>query len=207
MNDKLPKKTGILGGTFNPIHTGHLILAQNAIEYCALDKVLFVPSGCSYFKDPTVIADTKHRLNMTKEAIKDNERFMISDIEAVREGNSYTCDTLTELNAQYPDTHFYFIIGADTLFAIESWKDPEVIFKSCTLVCAKREGFEANRLSAKADDLKARFGADIVIMDVPEVDISSTLIRDMLVKNRSCRYYIPDAVLDYINVNGLYKEK
>ena len=206
MNNKCyQKKTGILGGTFNPIHVGHLILAQNAMEACGLDKVIFIPSGCSYLKDPKEVAETKHRVAMTALAIKNNERFELSTIESDREGDSYTYETLCILKNSEPDTHFYYIVGADTLLYMENWKKPEEIFDKCTVVCAKRDGHSGEVLKQKAEYLKERFGADIIIMDVEETNVSSSMIRILLADGKSCRYYLDDAVSDYIKENALYR--
>ena len=206
-NERYPKRTGILGGTFNPIHVGHLILAENAMEMCDLDKVLFIPSGCSYLKDPEEIAETRHRVAMTELAIKDNDRFEISVIEADRPGNSYTYETLELLTEAAPDTGFYYIVGADTLLFMENWKKPEEIFKRCTVVCAKRDGHTGKVLEEKAAYLRDRFNADIIIMDVSETNVSSSMIRNLLAEGKSCRYYLADPVLGYIKENGLYSNK
>ena len=203
-NASYPKKTGILGGTFNPIHTGHLILAQNAMEFCGLDKVLFVPSGCSYLKDPKEVAAVKHRVRMCELAIKDNVRFELSTVESDREGNSYTYETLDILNRENPDTRYYFIVGADTLMYMENWKEPGRIFSSCTVVCEKRDAIDAGILEDKVRYLTDRFKADVILMDIPEVKISSSAIRELLAKKKSCRYYLNDEVIDYIEKNGLY---
>ncbi len=203
-NGSYRKKTGILGGTFNPIHIGHLALAQNAMEYCGLDEVLFIPSGCSYLKDPETIAETEHRLAMTKIAIEDNPRFVLSTIETDRPGNSYTYETLDILTGKDPSARYYYITGADTLLYMENWKNPEAIFDKCTVVCAKREGRSDEILSRKAEFLKERYNADVIIMDVPEIAVSSSMIRQMLSEGKSCRYYLPDSVSGYIKDNGLY---
>ncbi len=199
-----PQKIGILGGTFNPIHTGHLMLAQNALEYCRLDKVLIMPSGCSYFKDPDTVVSAEHRVKMTQLAIEDNDSFELSSIEADRSGNSYTYETLEILCELSPDTQYFYIIGADTLFSMETWKRPEDIFSRCTIVCARRDSVPDEDLKKKAKDLKIRFDADVILMDIPEVPISSTMIRDLMKKGMSLKYYLDDKVIEYIKQNGLY---
>ena len=204
-NDSYLKKTGILGGTFNPIHIGHLMLAQNALEYCKLDKVLIMPSGCSYFKDPDTVVSTEHRVKMTALAIEGNPRFELSTIEADRSGNSYTYETLEILCDQENDTQFYYIIGADTLFSMETWKRPEDIFSRCSVVCARRDGMDEDALTDKAEELKNRFDAKVILMDLPEVPVSSTAIRELLGKGMSLKYYLDDKVIKYIGDNGLYR--
>ncbi len=203
-NERYQKRTGILGGTFNPIHIGHLTLAQNALEHCGLDEVLFIPSGVSYLKDPQTIADKKHRVNMTRLAIEDNGRFLLSLIETEREGNSYTYETLDTLTKENPSVRYFYIVGADTLLYMENWKHPELIFDRCTVVCAKREGKSDDILYDKAAFLKEKYKADVMIMDVPEIASSSSMIRQMLSEGRSCRYYLSDNVREYITVNHLY---
>lgn len=204
-NDSYLKKIGILGGTFNPIHVGHLLLAQNALEYCGLDKVLIMPSGCSYFKNPREVASVSDRVNMTALAIEDNDGFELSRIEADREGNSYTFETLDILCGQNPDTRYYYIIGADTLFSMETWKKPDVIFSKCTVVCAKRDNMSDRELENKAGYLKEQFKADVIIMDIDEIPISSTFIRKQISQGKSCKYYLDDKVIQYIKEHELYK--
>ena len=204
-NDSYRKKVGVLGGTFNPIHIGHLTLAQNAMEYCDLEKVLFVPSGCSYLKDPKDVASTVHRVKMTELAIKDNSRFELSTVESERAGNSYTYETLEILNKEQPDTDYYFIVGADTFMFMENWKEPERIFAACKIICAKRDGMDSDELNEKAVHLKEKFNADMLIMDIPEIDVSSSTVRRLLRSGISCRYYLDEDVRRYITDNALYK--
>lgn len=198
-------KIGILGGTFNPIHIGHLILAQNALEHCELDKVLIIPSGCSYLKDPETIADTKYRIEMTRLAIEGNDRFELSLIETEREGNSYTYETLTGLCDMDPDARYYYIIGEDTLFGMETWKRPEIIFSKAAIVCAQRDGQPDELLFEKIKQLKNDYNADITVLDVPEVAVSSSMIRKLLCEGKSCKYYLDEKVIAYIKENGLYE--
>ena len=204
-NDSYLKKIGILGGTFNPIHVGHLLLAQNALEYCGLDKVLIMPSGCSYFKNPREVASVSDRVSMTALAIDGNDRFELSRIEADREGNSYTYETLDILCKCNPETRYYYIIGADTLFSMETWKKPDDIFSKCTVVCAKRDNMSDLKLENKAGYLKEQFKADVIIMDIDEIPISSTFIRKQISQGKSCKYYLDDKVIQYIKEHELYK--
>ncbi|MBQ6128798.1 MAG: nicotinate (nicotinamide) nucleotide adenylyltransferase, partial [Lachnospiraceae bacterium] len=123
------KKVGVFGGTFDPIHMGHLILAQNALEILGLDKVLIMPSGCSYLKDTEKVSKKEHRIEMTRLAIEDNDGFELSVMEAEREGNSYTYETFEILCSQNPDIDYYYIIGADVFMSMRTWQKPEEIFK------------------------------------------------------------------------------
>ena len=202
-NDKTRPKIGILGGTFNPIHNGHLILAQNAAEEMGLDKVLIMPAGISYFKDQKLIASKEDRANMVKSVTKDNPLFEFSDIELVREGNSYTYETINELSKE--DCDLYYIIGADTLFSIDTWKNPGIIFAKTTILCAGRDNVPTEKLTAKKQELEEKFNAKIHFLNAPEVEISSSQIRQLIKEGRTCRYYLPASVCDYICEHGLYK--
>ncbi len=199
------KKVGILGGTFNPIHIGHLMLAQNALEYCELDEVLIIPSGCSYFKDKDEVCEATLRLQMAKLAVEENDRLIVSDIETKRSGNSYTYETFDILCTQNPEYRYYYIIGSDTLFSMETWKRPEDIFSRCTVVCAKTDKICDEDLAAQKKHLEEKYKADLILMDIPEVPVSSSMLRFMMSKGMSCRYYIPDKVLEFIDNNGLYR--
>lgn len=201
------KKTGILGGTFNPIHMAHLIIAEIALEEAELDEILFIPSGCSYLKDAADILPAKERIHMTGLAIEDNSKFALSTIETDREGNSYTCDTLLELRERYPDQEYYLIVGADNLFTMEEWKDPEVIFQNAKILAAVRGGKKRDDMEEKIRELKEKYGADITILHVKHVDISSSMIREKVARGCSIRYMLPEGVRQYIIKNHFYKAK
>ncbi len=200
------KKTGIMGGTFNPIHTGHLLLAENARDNFGLDEILFIPSGRSYMKREAEILDRRERYEMTLLATQDNPAFSVSDIEVRRSGNTYTCDTLARLKQQEPETDFYFIVGADSLFSMETWKEPERIFHDCTVLAAIRDDKDADRLKEQISYLTDKFGARIFQIAFREIDISSTDIRMRLANGQSIRYMVPDQVISYIEQHHLYTE-
>lgn len=204
MDNTKKRKIGILGGTFNPIHVGHLILAENACEYCALEKVLIMPSGCSYLKNQDDIASKQDRINMVRLSIEDNPKFELSLIETQREGNSYTADTLSCLVKENPDTTYYYIIGADTLFGMESWKDPQTIFDCAVIVVAPRDFKSIDELNSKIKYLEDNYKAKIVLLNTTNLDISSHDIRKLLSEGRSCKYYLIDKVIDYIKENKLF---
>lgn len=199
------KKIGIMGGTFNPIHTGHLLLAQAALEEAKLDRICFMPSGISYLKQDNTVLDAAHRLQMTQLAVSGNPDFTVSDMEIKREGNTYTCDTLKQLKEEQPQNSFYFIVGADSLFYMENWYHPKEIFASCTILAAVRDDFGLSDLEEKANQLKREFDADISLLHLPRIDISSTDIRERIKSGKSIRYMVPDAVCDYILQNHLYQ--
>lgn len=198
------KKIGILGGTFNPIHNGHLILAQNALEQYALDEVLFIPSGCSYMKDN--VLDAHIRYQMTELAISSNPAFQISPIEVNRAGKSYTYETLQELTLQHPNIQYEYIIGADTLFSMESWKNPAYIFETCDILCSVRAGFFMDRLLLKQEELCKKYHANIKFMQEKAFDISSSDIRSRIQNGQCVSYFLPEVVLAYIRQHHLYEK-
>lgn len=204
--DILMKKVGILGGTFNPVHMAHLIIAETAREEAGLDDILFIPSGCSYLKDTSKILPARDRINMTGLAIGDNPHFALSTIETDREGNSYTCDTLLELKKRYPEQEYYLILGADNLFTMEEWKDPEVIFRNAKILAAVRGDRKRSDMEGKTAQLKEKYGADISLLGVRHVDLSSSMIREKVAEGRSIRYMVPDKVREYIIKNHLYEK-
>ncbi len=201
------KHIGILGGTFNPVHTGHLILAEAARDQFMLEKVWLIPSGCSYMKDTSKILPGQVRLKMVNLAIQDHDGFASNDIELKREGNTYTCETLSQLHALYPDTCFYFIVGADTLFYMENWKNPEKVFAQAVILAAVRDGADRSALEKQAAYLQNKFDADIRFMDSLQIEISSTLIRENCKSGKSNRYLTPEPVRRFIEENGYYKEQ
>lgn len=201
------EKIGIMGGTFNPIHTGHLLLAQAALEEAMLDRVCFLPSGVSYLKQEDTILDAEDRLKLTELAVLNNPKFTVSDMEIIRSGNTYTCDTLKQLKEEQPENSFYFILGADCLFSIEKWYRPEEIFASCTILAAVRDDLKLSDLEEKAAWLRERFDAEIFLLHLPRIDISSTDIRERIKTGKSIRYMVPDAVREYILQNDLYKQR
>lgn len=199
------KKMGIMGGTFNPIHTGHLLLAQWALEEVGLDGVLFMPTGNSYMKDVEEMLSGSERLAMTRLAISDRECFFCSDLEVKRGGNTYTYETVESLHSIYPQSKLYFIIGADCLFSIENWYCPEKIFQNCILVAASRGGTSLEALEEKRRVLKDTYGAEILLISFPNMEISSTDIRRRCREGRSIQYLVPDNVREYIIQNHYYE--
>jgi len=204
MIQRYKKKVGILGGTFNPIHNGHLLLAESAYEQFHLDRVIFLPSGNPPHKENVSYVDAFHRCNMVKLAISDNYHFGISMEEVERPGITYTADTLRDMRRAEPTTEFFFIIGADSLFTFETWYQPDRICKYCTLLVATREGHDSNEVEKKISDLRAKFHADIFRIISPDFDISSRLIRERIASKRSVKYFLPLPVEEYIKTNSLY---
>lgn len=199
-------KIGILGGTFDPIHYGHLILAETAYERFGLDVVLIMPAGDPYFKDQSKVSNDAHREAMTRLAIADNAHFAFSDIELTRIGDTYTYDTLCELKQMYPQDELFLILGSDALFQIEKWYKPQEIMRLATVLSSSRN-IETEELSAQIAYLQNKYGARIYNLFMPNIDISSTDIRNKIKDNLSVRYYLPDAVIAYITEHNLYREE
>lgn len=197
-------KIGIMGGTFNPIHNGHIIIAQKAFSLVPLDKVLFMPSGTSYMKKN--VLETSKRIAMVDLAISSYPNFALSTLETDRAGNTYTSETLEILTNLEPDSQYYFIIGADSLFQIETWREPEKIFTLSTLICAVREGYQMPMIQEKGNEL-TKLGAKILYLNIPPIDISSTNIRARVKNNHSINELVPQAVADYIKQEHLYYEE
>ena len=193
-----------MGGTFNPVHNGHLILAESAYEQFNLDKVVFLPSGNPPHKPDISYIDAKHRCSMVELAIADNSHFDMSLEEVKRPGITYTSDTLTLMKKNDPDRMLYFIIGADSLFTFETWHEPRIICNNCTILVATREGHDSREVEDKIDELRAMFEADIFRIISPDFDISSKLIRERIASQRSIRYFVPENVEKYIRKYNLY---
>lgn len=195
-------RVGLFGGTFNPIHIGHLTIAEEARTAAALDEVTFIPSGESYLKDPLEIAPREDRYAMTKLACAG--RFTVSDIETRREGPSYTADTCRELRQARPEDELFLILGADNLMQIERWHAPQAIFDSATLLAFTRGGQDADAFRRQADHLRARYGARIQIIDVFSLDVSSSQIRRWIAQGHAVRYLVTEPVYQYIRERELY---
>lgn len=201
----MEKKIGIMGGTFNPIHLGHLLLAEQAKEAFDLDEVLFIPSGNPYMKDTTPVLDGKIRAHMTALALEGHPYFSISSIELDKSGPTYTYETLETLKAKNPDDTYYFLVGADSLLTMETWKNPESIFQNCVVAASVRGTGTEDKIRKIATHLIYEYHADIRILPVRFIDISSSEIRERISKGKSVRYMLPEKVWNYIYDNNLYQ--
>lgn len=197
---------GIIGGTFDPIHNGHLIIAEYARTSLNLDKVLFIPSGMHPFKDNKNITDAKHRMEMILLAIDSNIYFEASSLEINRTGITYTIDTISSLKEKYPKDDLYFIFGLDILFELDKWKKIEQLNQLCKFVLFDRPSKEDLKIYERIVELKSSYNIDIKMVRSPIIDISSTEIRERVRKKISIRYLVPEVVEEYILNNKLYKK-
>ena len=199
-----PFKLGIMGGTFDPIHHGHLVCAQQALETYGLDGVIFMVAGVSPFKDRMRVSSPEDRLAMVREAVADNPCFDASSFEIDIGGTSYTARTLEEMRAIYPPTvEFYFITGADAMMTIRKWKDSDKLRAQAHFIAASRPGYSLDWF--RADEATHGLDAfDVAYLEVPLLAISSTELRDRIAHGRTIRYLTPSAVIAYIAKRGLY---
>jgi len=200
-------KIGIMGGTFNPIHHGHLLLAEYAKSEMNLDEIWFVPTGCSYLKRNHDVLSGEDRLAMVQMSIESYPDYKCLDIEVLRKGDTYTYETLEELKEMYPEHVFYFIVGADCLFSIENWVEPQKIFDNCILLAAVRDHVAFSSMEQKCEELKQNFKAQIQLLHFPMFDLSSTEIRNRIANGKSVRFMISDSVIDYIYQKGFYRNE
>jgi nicotinate-nucleotide adenylyltransferase len=195
-------RTGILGGTFNPPHLGHLVCAQEACIQLQLDEVLLIPTHTPPHKPLRDDPGVGHRLQLCRLAVGGDERFAVSDMEVRRDGPSYTVDTLEELHATVQDADLYLILGGDIATGLPQWREPERVLSLSTLAVVDREGTPRAAIEATLDHLSGGERAHFFTM--PQIAISSTLVRRRLQAQQPVRYLVPDAVIDYIERHQLY---
>ncbi|MCK4858439.1 MAG: nicotinate-nucleotide adenylyltransferase [candidate division Zixibacteria bacterium] len=191
----MSKRLGILGGAFDPVHYGHLLLAAEASHQLQLQRVLFIPTYHSAHQHKEIETSYEHRYAMLQLALSDHHDFDLSDIERHLGGVSYTVKTLERLKAQLSDTHFFFIIGADNLVHLDSWHQPEELVKLATLAVATRPGY-----TPKLPDLD-----NVTSFPMPLIEISASIIRERASNGIPIRLLVPRAVEDYITGKGLYQ--
>lgn len=199
------KKVGIMGGTFNPIHLGHLMLAENAYDFCKLDEVWFIPSADPPHKIGQPVLDYIHRSRMTELAIEEIPYFVKYDFEAQRSERSYTAETLRLLHKKYPDVEFYFIMGADSLFQLETWYEPEKVMSQAVLLVAVRDHHSHEEMERQIEYLKKKYHAQIRLMNMPGIDLSSNVIRQRAANHETIRFFVTESVRDYILHHNLYE--
>lgn len=188
------KRIGILGGTFNPVHNGHLAVAQTALEKLRLDKVIFVPAKLPVHKDPRIVVAPAKRLKMVELAIAPYAHFAASDIEISRKGKSYSIETVREFRKKYADDKLYFIIGTDSSLKLHTWKRIDELVKMVSFVCVNRPGNSPAATQQRCRHLK-----------MSELDISSSTIRSRIAKGLPVGYLLPEAVEDYISQKKIYR--
>jgi len=200
------KRLGIMGGTFDPIHQGHLIAAEWVKNALDLDEVLFIPTGKPAHKRNDEVTDGMMRFRMAQLAIRDNPGFSASNIEIERDGLTYTYDTIIHLKEEYGSgTKLFFIMGADSLLDVHRWYKAEELFKKVSFCAVTRPGFSDQAILHEKKRLETEKNADIMLVEIPLMGISSTLIRNRVNEGLSIKYLVPDNVLDYIAEKGLYK--
>lgn len=207
MTDAAKMRIGIMGGTFDPIHYAHLSLGRCAKTELQLDEIWFMPAGDPYLKHGRGVTPAADRAAMTALAIQDEADFRLSRLEMEREGETYTADTLSILHERYPNVHFYFILGSDSLYQLEHWHAPDRILHLATIVAARREyEHEARSFEEQVRYLTTRYGADIALLSFEESPISSTEIRKRVTAGEDITALVPPKVAKYIKEHHLYVE-
>ncbi len=200
MTDKY-KKLGIFGGTFDPIHIGHLIIAQQAYSDFALEKIVFMPAGIPPHKNNST--GSRHRLEMVKLAIEDNPVFSLSEWELKQQKKSYTVDTFKYFEKLNIAEQIYFIIGADSLYDMFNWKNPEYLLKKANIIVAARPGYSLEKTFK--DQRYRDYEDNIYFLDNFKIEISSSTIRNYIRNNKSVKYLLPDKIIKYIASSEIYK--
>ena len=190
------RKTALFFGSFNPVHNGHLMLANYLVEYGGLDDLLFVVSPHNPFKDKETLLDDRHRLRMLELAVEGDERFEVSDIEFYMPKPSYTIDTLVRLSERHPNNEFYLVCGLDNLKRFPKWKNADVILRDYHILVYPRKGFDGGELLQHPH---------VHLLDAPEIEVSSTFIRNAISEGRDVRYFVPEKVYKYIDEMGFYR--
>ena len=197
-------RIGVFGGTFDPVHLGHLVAAEEASELLALDEMLFVPAGQPWFKAGEPVTDATHRLNMVRLAVESNPRFRACGVEVARPGPSYTVDTLEHLHEKArPGTEIFLVLGLDALAEMHRWRCPARVFELSTVVGVARPGAEFD--PAALSDIFPSAAERVIMLDVPLVDVGATELRRRASAGRSLRYLVPDGVEQYVREHGLYR--
>lgn len=198
------KKIAIFGGTFDPIHNGHLYIAYEALYKLNLDEIIFMPSGIPPHKTKRKLASSFFRYEMVRMATKNEKRFTVSDYEINKKNISYTFETLEYFANKYPNASLYFITGADGLMDIENWKNVKGIFKLCNLVVFSRPGNNKYDIISQKGKLEEKYKGNIIFLDIPLLDISSTNIRNLISEGRNISCFVPEGVYNTIKELKLY---
>ena len=199
------RRIGILGGTFDPVHNAHLLLGESAREQFNLDRVIYIPNNLAHLPNRTEITPGDVRYQMVKMAISDNPYFTCSRIEIDKPEGTYTYNTIQELKVMYPGDELYLILGGDSIIGIDTWYKAKDLLTSCTILAAVREDDDLASLDKKKNELKKIYNADIRLLKFNRIDISATEIRQRIRSGRSVRYMLPDEVVEFLCIKGLYK--
>ena len=196
-------RLGVFGGTFDPPHTGHLVLAEQAREQLTLDRVLWVPTGDPWRKSTVEVSPAEDRCAMVRLAVQDNPTFELCTLEAERQGPSYSVDTFMALRDNYSDAQFAFLLGLDSLRDVPNWREPQRLLELTSLAVAPRAGERLTQ--AELEGLLPGRAERVVWVEMPRIDISATELRRRVAEGRSLRYQVPVAVEGYIRERGLYR--
>jgi len=201
------KKIGILGGTFNPVHLGHIKIASNVFDELNLNKLYFMPSGVPPHKKQGGLVSPEERYKMVKMAIEKDKRFEVLDYEIKKKTASYTVETINKLSKQFKDSEIFLILGADAALDIFSWKDPQEISKICTFVIVSRPDYGLGEFKKKISELQKKriFMLPIIYLEDSAIDISSSGIRESIKNGEDISGLLPDKVSIYIKEKGFYK--
>lgn len=199
-------KIGVFGGTFNPIHNGHISLGVYCKEELKLNKLILIPTYTPPHKSSNDLADEVHRMNMCKLSTEQYGFFEVSDIEIKRKGKSYTYETLNSLKETYSEDELYLIVGADMFLTLDKWKNPESIFKNATIIAVPRDEKDKEDLTSYYDSTIKKLGAKAVILENPVVQVSSTYIRENIDNYQLIKSLIDSNVYEYIVKNKLYRK-
>lgn len=202
------KRIAIMGGTFDPIHFGHLIAAETVREKYSLDKVIFLPSGNPPHKDRKRVTSKEDRYSMVQMATASNQYFDVSRMEIDREGYTYTIDTIREfVSVSSERTNIYFITGADAVYDILTWKDADKLLSVCRFIAVTRPGYNKKELEEEINTIKSNHKCNINILEIPDIAISSTDIRQRVSKGNSIKYLVPESIESYIQKNAIYQNR
>lgn len=198
------KKIAMFGGSFNPVHLGHTGLVDRMLSMFELDKVYVIPTFSTPLKDNTPMLPPLHRLNMCRLAFEDMANVDVSDIEILREGKSYTSDTLQCLSKLHPHSELYLIIGADSFMQLPLWHEADRIFETATILTVTRDEIDATELNFAKSEYEKKYNGKIFIVNDPIAPVSSTIIRNAIKNKTEYKHLLPQKVSDYIEANGLY---
>ena len=198
-------KIAIMGGAFDPIHYGHLVTAQTVYENFDVDRVVIMPLGDAPHKEMKG-ACARERYEMVKRAVKDNPAFTVSAMEVERKGKTYTVDTISEIKKINPGLIIYFVMGADEIQSIDTWREPARLLGMCRIIAVTRPGFDVEKEMKAVENTKKKYGCEIHFLEVPSLDISSTDLRNRIKSGKAVKYLIPIEAEKYIDEHELYKE-